>query len=81
MQSLQSQAMVILATPAPPAPWKEPEYRGTLVYVRCLQDKAVPAYVQDMMIEKSQAKWLVKNIEASHNPHLSRPKELATLVI
>lgn len=81
IQSLEPQALHSFDTPAPPAAWQEPEFDGRLAYVRTTKDKAVPAFVQDTMMEKSQAKWLVKDIEASHSPFLSRPKELTGLVL
>jgi len=80
-QSLQPQALGAFETPAPPMAWQEPEFEGKLAYLRCTQDRAVPAFVQDMMMEKSQVMWLVKDIETSHSPFLSRPKELAELVM
>ncbi|EPE30397.1 alpha/beta-Hydrolase [Glarea lozoyensis ATCC 20868] len=81
VRSLQPQAMGPFASDSPPTAWEEPEFEGKLAYVRATQDRAVPLFVQDMMMEKSQVKWLVKDIETSHSPFLSRPKELTNLLL
>jgi hypothetical protein len=71
----------VFASASPPTAWQEPEYKGKLAYVRTMQDRAVPLFVQDMMMERSHVKWLVKDIETSHSPFLSRPKELTGLLL
>lgn len=81
VQALEPQALGAFVTDAPPTAWQEPEYDGRLAYVRTTEDRAVPSFVQDVMMKKSQAKWLVKDIETSHSPFLSRPKELTGLIL
>lgn len=68
-------------SPAPAPAWKESEYEGRLVFLKCTKDNAVPLFVQDMFIEKSGVKWLVKDVEASHSPFASRPEELTKLLM
>lgn len=68
-------------TPAPAAAWTEPEYAGKLVFVRCTLDQALPPNLQNMFMDKSGAQWKVKDIEAGHSPFVSKPKELAQMLI
>lgn len=68
-------------SPAPPAAWKEAEFAGKLTFVRCMQDQALPPFLQDMFMEKSGVEWKVKNIEASHSPFASKPEELVKILV
>ena len=72
--------MGALGTHAPPPAWAEPEYAGILTYLRCLKDQALPPPLQDWFMERSGAEWRVKNVEASHSPFASRPKEVVDIV-
>lgn len=73
--------LLTLNSPAAAPAWKEPEYEGRLVFLRCTEDKCLPLRFQDMFIEKSGVKWLVKNLEASHSPFASLPEELTKLLM
>ena len=67
-------------SPALPTAWSEPEFAGKLAYVRCMEDHALPPFIQDMFIEKSGVDWKVKDIEASHSPFASKPEELVKIL-
>ena len=67
-------------SPAPPMGWAEPDFQGQVAYIRCMNDQALPPFVQDMFIDKSGVQWNVKDIETSHSPFASRPEELADLL-
>ena len=58
-------------------------YRGgERLYIRCTGDNALPLFVQNMMTENSGQDWTVKDlVGSSHSPFLSRPKELAGLLM
>ena len=66
---------------APPAAWKEPEFAGKLVYIRCLRDQALPPVLQDMFMENSGVEWKVKELDASHSPFVSKPEELVKILV
>lgn len=68
-------------SPAPRAAWKEPEFAGKLTFIRCMQDHALPPFLQDMFMEKSGVEWKVKDIEASHSPFASKPEELVKIIV
>ena len=68
-------------SPAPPAAWMEPEFTGKLVFIRCMQDQALPPFLQDMFIEKSGVEWKVEDIESSHSPFASKPEELVKILV
>ena len=40
----------------PPPAWAEPEFAGTLGFKRCMQDQALPPFLQDKFIEESGVK-------------------------
>lgn len=72
--------MHALDSPAPPGAWADPDFAGKIAFIRCMQDQALPPFLQDMFIEKSGAEWKVKDIESSHSPFASKPEELATML-
>jgi len=48
-------------------------------YIRCLQDRAKPGWLSDLVAERLGVDPLT--IDASHSPFLSRPTELAQLLV
>lgn len=64
----------------PPA-WADPVYAGRRVYIRCMQDFAAPLAWQDNMLEETGVDWDIRDMESSHSPFLSRPEELAAIVV
>lgn len=57
-------------------------HAGERLYIRCTGDNALPLFVQNMMTENSGQDWTVKDlVGGSHSPFLSRPEELAGLLI
>ncbi|KAL8822078.1 MAG: hypothetical protein Q9191_007182 [Dirinaria sp. TL-2023a] len=74
--SLQPHAVLAFETPAPATSWKEPEYAGKLVFIKCMIDQALPSFLQDMFIEKSGVQWTVKEVDAGHSAWASRPDEI-----
>lgn len=77
---LRPTSMHAFDSPAPSMAWAEPEFADKLGFVRCLQDRALPPFVQDKFVESSGVKWDVKDIEASHSPFASKPDDLAELL-
>lgn len=75
--SLLPHSMTALMSPSPPSAWADPEYAGRRAYIRCAQDRAIPAFAQDLMVQHSGVEWVVKELDGSHSPFLSRPAELA----
>ena len=68
-------------SPSPPSAWAEPAYAGKLAYLKCTQDVAIPPFVQEHFMEKSEAKWITRNIDSSHSPFASRPHEVAKILV
>ena len=77
---LRPTSMHAFDSKAPPAAWAEPQFTGKLAFVRCLQDQALPPFLQDKFVSFSGVEWNVKDIEASHSPFASKPDELAELL-
>ena len=59
--------------------WANSAYAGSMAYVRCTQDNAVPLAVQDMMLSKSKANWERVTLETSHSPFLSHTTEMVNI--
>lgn len=65
---------------APPTALEEPEFAGKLAFIRCMQDQALPPFLQNMFMEKSGVEWKVKDMETSHSPFASKPEELSKIL-
>lgn len=78
--SLLCQSDLASNSPAPAPAWADPAFQGRCAYVRCLEDVALPVAVQDMFIERMGSSTLVRDIQASHSPFLSRPHELTDIL-
>ncbi|CAG8953447.1 hypothetical protein HYFRA_00010196 [Hymenoscyphus fraxineus] len=78
--SLLPHSILSFNSPSPAPAWKDPEFVGRLAYIRCMQDRAIPASMQDLMIKDSGVEWVVRDIDAGHSPFLSRPEELSDIL-
>ena len=78
--SLLPHALKAFESPASSPAWKEPNFAGKIAFLRCTQDQALPTFVQDMFIQRSGVDWIVKDLEASHSPFLSKPKEVVEIL-
>ena len=77
---LRPTSMHAFDSPAPPAAWADPDFAGKIAFIRCMQDQALPPFLQDMFMEKSGVEWKVKDIESSHSPFVSKPEDLVTML-
>lgn len=68
-------------TPGPPPAWADAAYSGRRAYIRCANDRAIPVFAQDLMVEGSGVAWVVKKFDCSHSPFLCQPAELAASFI
>ncbi|KAL9034181.1 MAG: hypothetical protein Q9214_007161 [Letrouitia sp. 1 TL-2023] len=78
--SLLHHAILAFESPAPAPAWAEPEFSSNVVFVKCTQDMALPVFVQDMFIQRSGVHWAVKELESSHSPFISHPKEIVGVI-
>ncbi len=79
--SLLPHATLAFESPAPPPAWAEPAFEGKIAFLRCTQDQALPTFLQDLFVQRSGVKWIVKDIDAGHSPWASKPKETSAMVI
>lgn len=68
--------MVAFLSPTPAPAWAEPTFEDKIAYLRCTQDRRIPVALQDVLIQRSGVKWMVRDIDAGHCPWLSKPKEV-----
>ncbi|KAL8775133.1 MAG: hypothetical protein Q9209_000612 [Squamulea sp. 1 TL-2023] len=78
--TLVPHAMLAFDSQASPPAWAEPAYEGRRAFVRCLQDQALPTFIQDMFVQKSGVGWHVKDIDAGHSAYVSRLKEVSEAI-
>lgn len=79
--SLRPHAMLAFVSPTGNPAWAEPAFENKLAYLRCTQDQAIPAALQDNVIERSGVRWMVRDIDAGHSPWVSKPKEVVEAII
>jgi hypothetical protein len=78
---LQTHALTPLISPCPSPAWKDTAFDGRRGYIFARQDHAMPLYFQERMVRDSGVEWNLKELEASHSPHLSKPRELARHIL
>ena len=79
--TLLPHAALAFESPAPSQAWAETAYDKKRAFLRCMQDRALPTAVQDMFIQRSGVTWDVKDVDAGHEAHISRSKEVCEAVI
>jgi hypothetical protein len=72
-------ALAALETQSGAPAWAESAFDGRRAYLRTADDQCIPAFVQDMWLEKSGKEWDVVDLKASHCPFISRPAEVAEI--
>jgi pimeloyl-ACP methyl ester carboxylesterase len=71
---LSRQSVAAIATPQTQAAWQS----VPSTYLICDEDRAVPPPVQEAMSQRAQT---VRRVPASHSPFLSRPDDVADVVL
>lgn len=79
--NLGLQSIKSFTSPAPKPAYTEKAYDGLRAYVRTEKDGALPAFVQDLMVDGSKVEWDVKRFDTSHSPFLSVPKDFAAMLV
>ena len=79
--SFRPHSKMVFESACPPQAWAEEAFMGRLAFIRCTIDATMPPWLQDMYLERSGVDWLIRNIEACHDAFISRPEELAGLVV
>ena len=78
---LKPSAILSVESPAPASGIADPAVEGRRVYVMCMNDLAVPPPVQEMVLKGTGLEWKVMKIESGHCPMVSRPEELAKILV
>ena len=73
--------MTALTTPNGPPSWNESAYDARRVYIRCIDDKALPLAAQDTFCEKTGLNWITRDVKAGHSPFLSCTETFAMMLI
>ena len=80
--STMAQGLTSYESEIPVASWNGAEYEDRLVYIRTLHDTGLPLAAQQAMIDEyKDVKWIVKDIESGHSPHLSQPERFAEMLL
>ena len=78
---MHGQSIKSFTTPSGFPDYPNPVHNGRRAYIRTLKDEAIPTFVQDMMLEASGVEWVIKDLDSSHSPFLSKPKDLCNALI
>lgn len=81
VKMLQGQTLATLGTPAPSPAWSEESFQGKIAYIGCTEDLCIPYSTQQSMLQRTGVQWLVEEMEASHSPFASKPKETARVIV
>ncbi|KAK2595350.1 hypothetical protein QQS21_006950 [Conoideocrella luteorostrata] len=78
-KQLKPQSYQVMHSPLTYAAWKE----VPSTYLYCTRDNAIPMEIQKMMVERTAAGCNMKTdeVDASHSPFISRPKEVADSIL
>ena len=79
--SMLPHSMLSFTTPAPAPAWAEAAFDGRRAYIHTLQDCCLPAEYQKKWVEGTGVKWLTEDVDASHSSFVSKPEEVAKLVL
>ena len=60
-------ALLAFKSPAPRPAWSDPGFDGRLAYLSCTEDRAIPKFAQEAMMQGTGKKWVVKELEGSHS--------------
>ena len=74
-------SMSSFTTPAPKPAWTEEAFQGRLAYICTLQDACLPVEFQKKWIDGTGVKWEVRDVDAAHASFVSKPEEVAGLVL
>lgn len=80
-KQIHGQSIVSFNTASGPVYYGVDDYNSRRVYIRTNDDQALPPFVQDLFVTNSGAKWDVRKIDTSHDPFLSQPAQLASMVV
>ncbi|KAL9624613.1 MAG: hypothetical protein Q9160_001278 [Pyrenula sp. 1 TL-2023] len=79
-KTLRPHALKAFDSIVPAAAWAEPAFEGKIAFIKCTMDQGLPPFLQDMFMQRSGVKWIVKEIEASHSPFASKTKEVVEIL-
>lgn len=76
VSQLLPHALLAFKSPASVPAWSEPDFEGRLAYLVCTEDRAIPKFAQEAMMQGSGQRWNVKEFNGSHSaPFMSRAGE------
>lgn len=72
-------ATLAFKSPSPTPAWTDAAaFQGRLAYLICTEDRAVPKFGQEAMMQGTGQDWIVKELQGSHNaPFLSNKTQEA----
>ena len=77
-----AQGLTAFYSPCPRASWDSDAFSNRVAYIKTLNDTALPAFVQQMMIDNAGvADMIVKELDSDHSPQLSKPEKLTEILV
>lgn len=81
VDALLPHAYIAFRSPCPSPAWEEEDFKGKFAYIRCTEDPAVPLSMQESIMKGTGVDWIVRDIAGGHSPFVSRPEELAGMLL
>ena len=72
--------MLALESPTSTPAWADSAFEKRRLFIRSMQDQALPAFVQDMIVQRSGVQWVVKDVDAGHSAWASQTEKVAALI-
>lgn len=81
MMSCLDVSFTTFTSPVPRPSLLEPGYHGRLAYIKTTVDAALPIVAQDIFIQGSGAKMIIRDIEGPHCVQLSHTRKLRDIIV
>ena len=79
--ALKPQATKSFTSKCGAAGWSDKVYDDRRTYILCNKDNTIEPEAQNLMIEFSAAPWKIREMNTSHSPFISQPKQLAATIV
>lgn len=78
---IRPQPLLSFITPSDQTYYGITAYNNRRTYLHTNQDQTLPPFAQDAFVDGSGATWNVQRLDTGHSPFLSKPQQLAAIVV
>ena len=74
-------ATTVFKSPSPTPAWIESGFEGRMAYLICTEDKAIPKFGQEAMMQGIGTSWISRDLKGSHSsPFLKKTDEAVDII-